>query len=75
MGHSLDARELFMHPVNEKEVPTYRDVIKQPMDFRQMRVKMRRLDYSTVQQLQVRTRPGVIPRGAGLTAWYRTIST
>lgn len=38
--HRLDTYSLFTEPVNEDEVPDYREVIKSPMDFGTMRTKV-----------------------------------
>lgn len=42
-----DHYSVFAEPVNEEEVPDYREVIDSPMDFQTMRDKVERKEYGT----------------------------
>lgn len=48
---SYDTGEIFIEPVDEVEVPTYRDVISHPMDLSTMRDKVDSMRYETFNDL------------------------
>lgn len=43
----IDKSKVFHEAVDVKEVPTYLDVIKNPMDFSKMQEKIKRMEYAT----------------------------
>ena len=49
----LDPRGLFYFPVSKFEVPDYHILIKQPMDWQTISVKLNRNEYLTAFDLQV----------------------
>jgi len=48
----LDKKKIFHEPVNLTQVPTYLDVIKQPMDFKTMQNKINKIKYETLSQFE-----------------------
>lgn len=53
MPHRKDIYQFFCTPVNEAEVPGYRDVIKNPMDFGTMEGKLGGGAYRTPEEFKV----------------------
>ena len=48
----LDKRKIFHEPVDVNEVPTYLDVVQNPMDFSKMQEKINRMQYITFSQFE-----------------------
>jgi bromodomain and PHD finger-containing protein 1 len=48
----LDKKKIFHEPVDLNEVPTYSDVIHNPMDFSKMQSKINRMEYITFSQFE-----------------------
>ena len=49
---TYDNTRLFHAPVKKSEVPTYYDVVKQPIDLGTMKAKAKRCEYKTVIDFQ-----------------------
>ena len=43
-----DSQEIFADPVDTDEVPDYLDIVKKPMDFSTMRIKMENFEYCNI---------------------------
>jgi bromodomain and PHD finger-containing protein 1 len=48
----FDTQEIFADPVDENEVPDYRDIVKKPMDFSKMREKMELFEYPSIDDFE-----------------------